>query len=158
MESSHIGLSLDDLREEQENIDRLIDSLLSSNPTSSSNSLLQRRESVNSNSSTPVVARGRGPGRPPKAAKSLSARHPSSPSPPLAENSSFATVIECLNKLNVQNKRLLDFVGVVSENVKKCVPNSTVEPSGSTADRDGITTSEQVQSITNVNDRLEKIE
>ena len=60
--------------------------------------------------------------------------------------------------MNVQNKRLFDFIEVVSENVKKCVPNPVLEPNGSTADNDGVTAAQQQTSITSVNDRLEKIE
>ena len=157
MESSHVGPNLEELREEQESIDKLIDSLLNSTSTPASNSLQQRSE--RENPSTPVVGRGRGPGRP-RTAKPASSRPPSSPSPALAENSSLAAVIQCLNKLNVQNKRLLDFVEVVSENVNKCAPNSnsTPEPNGSPAEEDGVVAAQQQQSITNVNDRLEKIE
>ena len=134
---------------EQESIDKLIDSLLAFNPASASRSLWQRNESENS--ASPAQVRGKGPGRP-RGSKTTS-RPPSSPSPVLAENSSLSTVIQCLNKLNVQNKRLLDFVEVVCENVKKCVPIVTPEPNN-----EGDTAAQKQQSIASVNDRLEKIE
>ena len=120
MTSSHVDFNLDDLRVEQEGIDKLIESLLSFKAASTSNSLLQRCESENS--ASPVHGRGKGPGRP-KSNKSSSTRTPSSPSPSLAEGSSLSTVIQCLNKLNVQNKRLFDYVGVLSENVKNTCKN-----------------------------------
>ena len=149
MESSHIGFNLEDLRVEQESIDKLIDSLLSFNATASSSSSLNRGESEIL--SSPAQVRGKGPGRP-KGTRNTSTRTPSSPSPSPAENTSLSTVIQCLNKLNVQNKRLLDIVEKVSESVKKIIP-STPESS-----EDGTEIAEQKQSLDSVSDRLEKIE
>ena len=71
----------------------------------------------------------------------------------LTEGSSLSTVIECLNKLNVQNRRLLEFVESVSENVKKCVPTVSSE-SGNV----GVAVTQQQQNNESVNNRLERIE
>ena len=105
-------------------------------------------------SSSPVQGKGKGPGRP---KRNLSTKPPSSPSTPLAENSSLSAVIQCINKLNEQNKRLLDFVEVVTEKVNKC-PTAALEQSEVSSDINGVTAVQQQQSIANVSERLEKIE
>ena len=151
MESRHLDYNLEDLRVEQESIDKLIDSLLGFNPTSSNALLRQRRDSESAASPTPV--RGRGPGRP-RGTKTSSTRTPSSPSPLVPENS-LSAVVECLNKLNVQNKRILNFVEVISENVKSV--NATAVQSESPIET-SVSSAPQQQAINNVNDRLEKIE
>ena len=152
MEGRHVDFNLEDLRDEQNNIDKLIESLLSYNPTSSTSSLLQqRRESEVSASPTPI--RGRGPGRP--RGSKTTGKTPSSPSPVISENSSLCAVIQCLNKLNLQNKRLLDIVEVVSEKVESARTLSN-EPSGVAVDASAI--SPPSQSLASVSDRLEKIE
>ena len=69
------------------------------------------------------------------------------------EGSSLTTVIPCLNKLNVQNKRLLEYVESVSENVKKYVPIVSSESDGVS-----VAVTQQQQNIESVNNRLEKIE
>ena len=129
--SGHVDFSLEDICEEQESIDKLMDSLLSFNPVSASasTSASLRRASDIENTASPVQIRGRGPGRP-RGFKTATARPPPSPSPLLTEGSSLTTVIQCLNKLNVQNKRLLEYVESVSENVKKCVPIVSSESDG----------------------------
>ena len=155
MEGRHVDISLEDLKVEQDNIDKLIDALLSGNPPSSSGPLLQqRRESEVSTLATPVGGRGtKGPGRP-RGSKTTS-RPPSSPAPEISEGSSLHAVIQCLNKLNVQNKRLLDFVEVVSEKVESArTPNT--ETNAATVGTDGVSTTSQ--SLATVSDRLEKIE
>ena len=156
MGSRHVDLNLEDLRSEQENIDKLIESLISFNPPCSSSSSQQlRRDSVINTSQTPV--RGRGPGRPRTTRATSVTRTPSSPSPATSENSMLAAVLECLNKINVQNKRLLDFVEVISEKVdSNRSPNP--EPNGSSEVQSGVSANSQQNSIDSVNERLEKIE
>ena len=159
MDGRHVEFSLEDLKVEQENIDRLIDALLSSNPSSLSGSLQQqRRGSEVSNPATPVGgrgSRGTGPGRP--RGVRTSARTQSSSTPEISENSSLSVVIQCLNKLNLQNKRLLDYVEVVSDKVEGAsISNTgtgTVEDSGEVG---GVSATSK--SLESVNDRLEKIE
>ena len=150
MESGHLDFTLEDIRVEQESIDKLIDSLLSFNPASSSTS--SRQSSGNDNIASPAPIRGRGPGRP-KVQKTSATRPPLSPSPLPSEGTSLSTIIQCLNKLNVQNKRLLEFVENVSENVKKCTRTVNSESNGG----DDVVNQQQ-QSIDDVNSRLEKIE
>ena len=154
MASGHVDFSLEDIREEQESTDKLIDSLLSFNPVSASasTSASSRRASDSENTASPVQIRGRGPGRP-RGFKTATARPPPSPSPLPTEGSSLTTVIQCLNKLNVQNKRLLEYVESVSENVKKCVPIVSSESDGVS-----VAVTQQQQNIESVNNRLEKIE
>ena len=157
MEGRHIDFSLEDLKGEQENTDKLIDTLLNSNISSSSGSLLQqRRESDFSASASPVRGRGtRGPGRP-RGSKATT-RTPSSPAPVIAENSSLVAVIQCLNKLNLQNKPLLDFVEVISEKVESArIPNTDTEAGEETVETSGVSVASK--SLDTVNDRLEKIE
>ena len=151
MESRHLDFNLEDLKAEQEGIDKLIDSLISCNPISSTNSLQQRRESDIPNSPAPV--RGRGPGRP-RGAKTT-ARTPSSPSPPVAENSSLSAVIQCLNKLNTQNKRLLNIVEVISEKIESAQTPSAVSTQVPTESEGAPADSEILASVSS---RLEKIE
>ena len=156
MEGRHVAYSLEDLKTEQDNIDKLIDTLLNSNPPSSSgSSLLQRRESDVSNSTTPVRGKAtRGPGRP-RGTRTTTTRPPSSPSPEIAETSSLYAVIQCLNKLNVQNKRLLDFVEEISDKVERGqTPNAETNVAPVEADGDSTTS----QSLATVSDRLDKIE
>ena len=151
MESRHLDFNLQDLRAEQESIDKLIDSLLGFNPASSTSSLPRRRDSEGT--SSPAPSKGRGPGRPPKVAKPLP-KTPSSSAPLVPENS-LSGVIECLNKLNVQNKRILSFVEVISEKSK--IVNGTAEQNDETV-VNSVPSTPQIEAINSVNDRLEKIE
>ena len=154
MASGHVDFSLEDIREEQESIDKLIDSLLSFNlvSASASTSASSRRASDSENTASPVQIRGRGSGRP-RGFKTATARPTPSPSPLPTEGCSLTTVIQSLNKLNVQNKRLLEYVESVSENVKKCVPIVSSESDGVS-----VAVTQQQQNIESVNNRLEKIE
>ena len=149
MASGHLGFSLEDIREEQGSIDKLIDSLLSFNPASSSTS--SRHSSENDNIASPVPIKGKGPGRP-RGHKTTVTRHPPSPSPLPSEGTSLSTIIQCLNKFNVQNKKLLEFVENVSESVNKSIPNVISESGG------GGVVAEQRQDLDDVNSRIEKIE
>lgn len=147
MASRHVDLTtIDGLREEQVNIDRLIDSLLKDNPVSSVSVSSKNRNSENNVPLASPVTTNRGRGRPPRV---NTRNNPASPLPGLPDkNASLEVVIECLNKLNNQNKRLLDFVGNLagglnSDHSDRSSPQVTpVEESV----------------ITGVNDRLEKIE
>ena len=156
MGSRHLDINLEDLRAEQENINRIIDSLLIFNPaTSSSSSPRRNGDSENTNSPTPVRGRGRQRGTTTRA--NASTRTPSSPSPVVPETASLLSVIQCMNKLNEQNKRLLDFVGVISEKLES-VPDPDSDPNRASVVQSGVNEVSQQQAINSVNDRLEKIE
>ena len=149
MASSHVDFNIGDLREEQQTIDKLIDSLLTFNPSSPANNAQGKKSDNNSNILSPAPA-NRGRGRPPKVTRIT----PASPSPVDCEQRpSLETVIECLNKLNGQNKRLLDFVEVLSANVKSNSQNNTRE-----VPAENLSTPIQQNVIDGVNGRLEKIE
>ena len=165
MANGHLELNftLDDLKSEQVDIDKLVDSLLSQNcgninstvPLSPANLSQQRRKSSEIAATPMPVSVKRGPGRP-KSIKSTVAEHiqPKSPSP-LKEDSSLSAIIECINKINVQNKTLLNIVkSVVSKADCASAPNKStttlvLEPSEAPA-TSGV--------LTNVNTRLDKLE
>ena len=149
MASSHVDFNIGDLREEQQTIDKLIDSLLTFNPSSPANNAQRKKSDNNSNILSPAPA-NRGRGRPPKVTRIT----PASPSPVDCEQRpSLETVIECLNKLNGQNKRLLEFVEVLSANVKSNSQKNTQE-----VPAENLSTPIQQNVIDGVNGRLEKIE
>ena len=156
MSSRHIDFDLEALRVEQESIDKLIDSLLNFNSSSASSSSQQRRRE-SENSTSPAPARGRGPGRPRTTKAPSIPRTPSSPSPVISESPSLSTVVECLIKLNVQNKRLLDFVEVVNEKVDE-VHSLNPEPNRLLEEQGGVSGNLPKNVIDSVNNRLEKIE
>ena len=165
MANGHLGLNftLDDLKSEQVDIDKLVDSLLSRNcgninstaPLSPANLSQQRRKSSEI-AATPIpVSVKRGPGRP-KSNKSTVAEHiqPKSPSP-LTEDSSLSAIIECINKINVQNKKLLNIVESVVSKVD-CV--SAPNKSTTTPDLELNEAPATSGVLTNVNTRLDKLE
>ena len=109
MASSHVGISFQEIQREQEYIDKLIDSLSNTvHTTSSCGSIGAGYKEIH----TPVSKRGRG--RPAKSSVNVS----SSPSPRAANNKpSVDSIVECLQKLNSQNQKLLQYVQTLSENV-----------------------------------------
>ena len=109
MASNRVGISFQEIQSEQESIDKLIDSLLNTDhATSSYGSISARNKEIN----TPVSKRGRG--RPAKSSVNSS----SSPAPRAADNKlSLDSIVECLQKLNSQNQKLLQYVQTLSENV-----------------------------------------
>ena len=117
MDGRHVDFSVGDLRERQRTIDGIIDSLLKFTPISTSQ---QKRKSienaaagVNSDSPSSQVKKGRG--RPAKVSVP-----PSSPVPSGSTSGiSLDAVVECLNKINDQNKQLLNFVEVLADKVEK---------------------------------------
>ena len=138
MAKDHLELNftLDDLKSEQVDIDKLVDSLLS-------------RNCSNINSTTPLSPANSSQQR--RKSSEIAAAPPS----PLTEDSSLSAIIECINKINVQNKKLLNIVESVVSKVD-CVsaPNKSattlaLEPSEAPA-TSGV--------LTNVNTRLDKLE
>ena len=109
MASNRVGISFQEIQSEQEFIDKLIDSLLNTDhATSSYGSISAKNKEIN----TPVSKRGRG--RPAKSCVNSS----SSPAPRAADNKlSLDSIVECLQKLNSQNQKLLQYVQTLSENV-----------------------------------------
>ena len=109
MASSHIGITLQEIQKEQESIDKLIDSLLNTTTgTSSSGSVNADNKAIN----TPVLKKSRG--RPSKSSVN------SASSPVLraaSEKPSVDNIIECINKLNSQNRKLLECVQSLSDSV-----------------------------------------
>ena len=74
---------------------------------------------------------------------------PTSPLPVLVDgNSPLDVVVDCLNKLNNQNKRLLEFVGTLAESLKSQPIESASLQVAPVED----------SVIVNVNNRLEKVE
>ena len=160
MAGRHLSFSfnLEDLKAEQVDIDKLIDSLLSKNNStaisSSAPALQQRRDSETATTPTSVPTNGRGPGRP-RVAKSTTTRPPTSPSPVLADSSPLSTVIACLNKINVQNKRLLDIVETISDKIESVNVNNSMS---NNVVSDMVVDAATSVPLSNVNSRLEKIE
>ena len=152
METHHDNLFLKDVLQEQQEIDGLINSLLSFNPTSTSNTGEQnRRKSVESagrstpqrniNSSTEQVKRR---GRPPKETVAPS----SSVDLSTGKNICFETIVECMKKLNEQNKKLIKCVEVLSDKVENRGESTTTSPNEESPKTE----------LNSVTERLEKIE
>ena len=162
MAGSHVGFTFNikDLKSEQIDIDKLIDFLLNNNntvPPSSPATASQRRGSeVNNNNNTPTSAplRNPGPGRP-RTTKAANLKPAKSPAPILTEDAPLNVIVDCLNKINLQNKKLLEIVEsitVKNESVSEANKNSsevasdpTVAPAAEGA-------------LSDVNNRLEKLE
>ena len=156
MDSRHDDFSLEGLRERQLAIDGIINSLLSFTPSSITNNGNQQRRgnvaagvsSMSLNSPSSQAKKGRG--RPPKAAVT-----PSSPAPSGSScGISLEKIVECLNKINDQNKELLNCVEVLAEKVDK---NKSADNTNITqGENPAITEPNSV--LEGVTNRLEKIE
>ena len=151
MGSRHLDFTIQDIHDEQRSIDGIVKSLLNFTPGAvSSSSANKNNENLTSGARTPIPGT-RGRGRP---RTKLPSGSPSQSKP--VSGPTLESVIECLNKLNSQNKRLLNFVDYLSEKVEKyaCThaaaddgaPNEIREPSS------------ENNVLQNVNNRLEKIE
>ena len=154
MASSHVEISLSTIQEEQANIDKLIDSLLSSTATASqSGPFVADLKEINTPVTKSPTQSKRGRGRPPNH------RLNSSSSPVSREASKkpfFDVVIECINKLNLQNKKLLEYVESLTKNVntQKCV---RAEANGESPQNNQILKHQESINV-GVSDCLEKIE
>ena len=160
MGSRHDDFSLDELQERQRAIDGMIQSLMSFAPSSSTNpDNNQKRNSVgniaggvssvSSNSPSTQVKKARG--RPPKSTVPPSSPLPSGPNSGI----SLDTVIQCLDKINDQNKKLLNFVEVLSNKVEQNTSaGSATKPQG----ENPIPPEQQSVVLAGVNNRLERIE
>ena len=158
MDSRHNEFSLEDLRERQQAIDGLMDSLLNFTPSSTTNTGNQQRRgntaasnsALTLNSPGPSSQAKRGRGRPPRTAIT-----PSSPATSTANSViSLEKIVECLNQINDQNKKLLNFVEVLADKVET---NRSSENTALTQS-EGSSTTEQNSVLEGVNNRLEKIE
>ena len=155
MDSRHNEFSLDDLHERQRAIDVIIDSLLNFTPSSAANTVNQPKRNsiggVSSVSPNSPSSQGKKPrGRPPKTTVTPSSPVTTGPNSGI----SLETVVQCLNKINDQNKKLLSFVEVLAEKVEKSTSdeNTIITQTGSLPNTDHNSV------IEGVNNRLEKIE
>ena len=96
----------------------------------------------------------RGPGRP-RTTKAANPKPPKSPAPVLPEDATLNVIVNCLNKINLQNKKLLEIVESITvkiesvseanKNSSEVVSDPTVAPAAEGA-------------LSDVNNRLEKLE
>lgn len=163
MDGRHINLEI--LQEEQRNIDKIIESLLnySTKPVAECVEPNDKRSlgtaGTIGTSNTPQAKKGRG--RPPK--QNISSSSPvssiSSPKPAVSNpKPPFDIVIDCLKRISDQNKNLLSFVEVLSEDVKK---SRTLENINSAENQNQSNAENQElpkTSVSVVEERLEKIE
>ena len=161
MDSRHIvadGGNLEALQEEQRSIDLLIGSLLDYSVDAGATSSDQRSLGTTS-VKTPTPAK-RGRGRPPRQTllSSSPATRNSSPSSSVADpKPSFGNIIECLKRISDQNKKLLNFVEVLADEVKKncnAEKREIAEESNGVGNNEGHTKAP----VSAVEKRLEKIE
>ena len=166
MAGSRIGFdfNLEDLKAEQIDIDKLVDRLLNSNngsssstvPLSPGNSTKQKKYSEIVNTPAPEPVRSRGPGRPRVTRTSVS-QQPKSPAPMLLQDSPLSSIIDCLNRINAQNKKLLGIVENVVEKVNNVnVSGSNKDLSNGVSDPVGVPAASG--NMNNVNSRLDKLE
>ena len=172
MAGSHVGLSfnIEDLKGEQIDIDKLIDNLLSGKGSSGDSlgssspvvSSQQRKYSEIVTTPAQVPVKGRGPGRP-RATRSGSSsavpvpvlNQPKSPAPTLQEGSSINVIIDCLNRINLQNKKLLNIVENIVDKVDSESVVNKITPSVVSTPEEAPAVSGALKSV---NSRLEKLE
>ena len=163
MDGRHTVVNLDVLREEQRNIDTIIDSLLNYSTNNECGELKEKKRvgsatTSGSSANTPQQIK-KGRGRPPKAITLPSSPVPSisSPNPDVSVTKpSFEVVVECLKRLSDQNKNLLNFVEVLSEDVKNNITSGNRNSAGNSTSAD-IQVLPQ-SSVSVVEERLEKLE
>ena len=165
MDGRHTAVNLEVLQEEQRSIDDIINSLLNYSSASVSKCGEGKdKRSVggaftNSSASTPSEPK-KGRGRPPKQNFPPLSPVPSvsSPGPPVSsDKQSFGSIVECLKRLSDQNRNLLNFVEVLSDEVKKNANAVTVISAG----HPSVPENGDVQSgapVGVVEERLEKLE
>ena len=165
MAANRLCLGEINIEEEQKEIDRLVKLLLEFKPRKKISCGLQTQRNSPGKLQTPKAApstsKGRGPGRPPKN-KGLTT---SSSSPTVYDSSadstdlpSFELLIDCIEKLNNQNKVLLNKVSELDSRIQE---NSTT---GQTSDPENSSPTEpNIASSCNLNfksvaEKVEKIE
>ena len=120
MEGSHVGPAFIDIGREQEEIDKLIDTLLDFKPVKRKISQVNSSSPDPRSSPLPVAKSIRGRGRPPKTRQSGASHSPSSASV-ADDGASLPAVdllIECVQKLSNQNKVLLNKVSELESLVR----------------------------------------
>ena len=157
MDGRYADVTLENILEEQLSIDKLVDALLESSLAPPASDLQQKNDLSVSGSRSPAPVSTRNKARQSTQAKTRCP--PVSPSSPLpvsaANKNSFESVVNCIIKLNEQNKRLLSFV----ENVAKSVESSkTVNPVVAEPNEESNQATTQKSLIDGVSDRLDKIE
>ena len=161
MEGRHTALNLEALQEEQRSIDVMIDSLLSysSNSFTGSADQKEKRSFGSVAANTPLQVK-KGRGRPPKQTIPPSSPLSATSSPRTSVSDpkpSFGSIVDCLKKLSDQNRKLLNCVEILSDEVKKNRNSETREG----ADRTTGVEIGEAQSKTQTSavvKRLEKIE
>ena len=138
MDGRLTAVNLEVLQEEQRSIDDIINSLLNYSSASVSKCGEGKdKRSVggsftNSSASTQLELK-KGRGRPPKQNFLPLSPVPSvsSTGPPVSsDKQSFGSIVECLKRLSDQNRNLLNFVEVLSDEVKKNTNAFTVNSAG----------------------------
>lgn len=105
MADTQAGSAMIDIEKEQEEIDKLIETLLEYNPEKRRNSALHLNSPDNRSSPSNLRTSNRGRGRPPKIKSTVSAPTSVDDSP-----ASFGALVECIKKLGNHNKILLNKV------------------------------------------------
>ena len=161
---------MEDLKGELVDIDKLIDSLISSSNSTGSSSVpslpvilsQQRRNSEASTTPVPVPVKSRGPGRPRSTKSTVSntvtapvLKQPKLPAQILPEDFPLSAIIECLNKINLQNKKLLNIVESIVEKVDS---NSDLNKNFPVLVSDPVEAPAASGALQSVNSRLEKLE
>lgn len=161
MAGSHIGFNfnIEDLKGEQVDIDKLIDSLLNKNTASSPSPAIasqNRRGSEAPNTPTTAPVKSRGPGRP-RTVKAAIPKPLKSPTPVLTEDAPLNVIVDCLNKINLQNKKLLEIVeSIVVKVDSACEVNKDSSKIISVPDE--VPAAAAAGTLIDVNNRLEKLE
>ena len=158
MDGRYADGTLDTIREEQQNIDRIVDALLDSSLPAPAINLQQKNETSVSGSRSPANISTRNKTR--QVAEAKSRKPPASPSSPLpvfsANKQSFESLVNCLMKLNDQNKRLISFVENIAKSAESNNSVNTVDV-GTNEENIQVTPAQKAL-IDGVSDRLDKIE
>ena len=165
MDGRHTAVNLDVLREEQRNIDGIIDSLLNYSANTECGEQKEKKKvgsatTSGSSVNTPQQTK-KGRGRPPKTITLPSSPVPSisSPNPDVSVTKpSFEVVVGCLKRLSDQNKNLLSFVEVLSEDVKNNIISENRNSAENPTNPDNQLQVRPQSSVSVVEERLEKLE
>ena len=126
MDGRHIDVTLESIREEQIAIDRLVDALLESSVAAPVGNLpLQQKSDL-----AVTAARSPNPGNRAVTRQGKKSGPQASPSPATVTTNnkhSYESIVNCLTKLNDQNKRLLSLVEDIAKKAEENKSVSSVE-------------------------------